>query len=46
MAREMLSEGTPPGTVCRSCGFQDYANFYRAFKGFYGETPQSFLRRP
>lgn len=46
MARELLSEGTPPGTVCRSCGFQDYANFYRAFKGFYGEPPQRFLRRP
>lgn len=46
IARELLSEGTPPGAVFQHCGFQDYANFYRAFKRQYGETPQSVLRRP
>lgn len=44
-ARELLGEGNSPGTVYRSCGFQDYANFYRAFKQLYGETPQDTLRR-
>lgn len=46
MARELLSEGNAPGAVCRSCGFQDYANFYRAFKKQYGETPQNVMRQP
>lgn len=45
MARELLSEGEPPGVVYRSCGFQDYANFYRAFKQLYGGTPQEAMRR-
>lgn len=45
IARELLSEGTPPGAVFQRCGFQDYANFYRAFKRQYDETPQSVQRR-
>lgn len=46
MARKLLSERVPPGVVCRSCGFQDYANFYRAFRNLYGEAPQNVLRQP
>ena len=42
MAKQMLAEGASPGTVCHSCGFQDYANFYRAFKAEYGVSPNKY----
>ncbi|MBP3493558.1 MAG: helix-turn-helix transcriptional regulator [Oscillospiraceae bacterium] len=42
-ARELLEAGQPPGAVCQSCGFGDYANFYRAFKGEYGVGPREFV---
>ena len=38
-ARQLLSDGSGPGEVCRSCGFRDYANFYRAFREVYGVSP-------
>lgn len=38
-ARQMLAEGMSPGEVFRSCGFHDYANFYRAFRDVYGISP-------
>lgn len=41
-ARELLEAGQPPGAVCQSCGFGDYANFYRAFKSEYGVGPREF----
>ena len=41
-ARELMSAGLPPGEVYQSCGFGDYANFYRAFKGEYGISPREF----
>lgn len=44
LARELLSHGQSPGTVCHSCGFQDYANFYRAFKAEYGVSPKDFIK--
>ena len=40
-ARQLLSEGGSPGEVCHACGFQDYANFYRAFRQIYGISPQA-----
>lgn len=40
IARQMLREGAAPGEVCQSCGFGDYANFYRAFKAEYGVNPR------
>lgn len=40
--RELMSAGHPPGEVYQSCGFGDYANFYRAFKGEYGISPREF----
>lgn len=40
-ARQLLSEGESPGEVCRRCGFQDYTNFYRAFRRVYGSGPQA-----
>ncbi len=38
-AKQRLSEGESPGDVCRGCGFQDYTNFYRAFRQVYGRSP-------
>lgn len=39
IAKQLLLSGGNPGTVCESCGFGDYANFYRAFKSQYGISP-------
>ncbi|MBP3673322.1 MAG: helix-turn-helix domain-containing protein [Oscillospiraceae bacterium] len=41
-ARELMAAGQAPGEVYQSCGFGDYANFYRAFKGEYGISPREF----
>ena len=41
-ARELMLAGHAPGEVYQSCGFGDYANFYRAFKGEYGISPRAF----
>jgi len=43
MARHLLAAGEPAGQVCRSCGFSDYASFYRAFKSEYGVSPRAFI---
>lgn len=42
LARQLLAEGEPAGQVCQSCGFSDYAGFYRAFKAEYGISPREF----
>ena len=39
IAKQLLQSGTAPGTAYSSCGFGDYANFYRAFKAQYGISP-------
>ena len=44
-ARELMIEGQAPGEVYHSCGFGDYANFYRAFKGEYGISPREFAQQ-
>ena len=41
IARQMLMDGGAPGAVYSSCGFGDYANFYRAFKDEYGVSPKA-----
>ncbi len=41
IARQLLAEGGTPGNVCTACGFQDYTNFYRAFKAQYGISPKA-----
>lgn len=41
-ARELITAGHAPGEVYQNCGFGDYANFYRAFKGEYGISPREF----
>lgn len=40
IARQLLAEGGSPGSVCTACGFQDYTNFYRAFRSQYGISPK------
>ncbi len=42
-ARELMEAGHLPGEVYQSCGFGDYANFYRAFKSTYGVSPRAFM---
>ena len=39
----MLSEGRPSSAVYQHCGFGDYSNFYRAFRGEYGVSPKEFV---
>lgn len=41
-ARELMVAGQSPGEVYQNCGFGDYANFYRAFKGEFGVSPREF----
>lgn len=43
IAKQMLSDGTPPTDVYQHCGFGDYANFYRAFKSEYHISPKEFV---
>ena len=42
MARQLLSMGESPVSIFEKCGFQDYSNFYRAFKAEYGISPRQF----
>ena len=43
-ARDLMASGVGPGQVFGSCGFGDYANFYRAFKAEYGISPREFVQ--
>lgn len=43
IAKQMLSSGISPGVAYSHCGFNDYANFYRAFKARYGISPKECL---
>lgn len=42
IARQMLQQGISAGEVSTLCGFNDYTNFFRAFKAEYGINPRSF----
>lgn len=42
IARQRLSQGEKPNQVYSSCGFRDYAGFYRAFKAEYDVSPRQF----
>jgi len=42
LAKQLLLEGEKPNDVCRRCGFNDYANFYRAFSAEYGVSPKDY----
>ncbi len=41
IAKQLMSDGVPPGDVYAACGFRDYTNFYRAFKAEYGISPRA-----
>ena len=43
-AKQLLAGGVPPNEVCQYCGFGDYANFYRAFKSEYSQTPRQYIQ--
>ena len=43
-AKQLLAGGVPPNEVCQYCGFGDYANFYRAFKAEYSQTPRQYIQ--
>lgn len=43
MARQLMASGVPTSTVYQQCGFGDYSNFYRAFKGEYQMSPREYL---
>lgn len=44
IARQLLAQGKKPSEVYCSCGFSDYAGFYRAFRAEYGVAPNEFAR--
>ena len=43
VAKQMLSEGRPSSAGYQHCGFGDYSNFYRAFRGEYGISPKAYV---
>lgn len=42
IARQLLAQGKRPNEVYSTCGFGDYAGFYRAFKAEYGAAPREY----
>ena len=42
IARQLLAQGEKPNTVYSACGFNDYTNFYRAFKAEYHISPRQY----
>lgn len=42
IARQLLAQGSKPSEVYSSCGFGDYAGFYRAFKTEYNVGPREY----
>ena len=43
MAKQMMSAGIPISEVYQHCGFGDYSNFYRAFRGKYRISPREYV---
>lgn len=44
IARQLLAQGKKPNEVYSSCGFTDYAGFYRAFRAEYAISPREYAR--
>lgn len=40
-AQRRLRAGDKPTTVCRECGFREYATFYRNYVAYFGHSPSS-----
>lgn len=45
-ANELLLQGVLPGQAALRCGYQEYATFFRAYKKYFGHSPQNDYRRP
>lgn len=43
LSKKYIEQGLPVNEVYLKCGFQDYSNFFRAFKQEYGITPKQYL---
>lgn len=41
-AAELLKLAVPPSEACRLTGFEDYSNFYKAFKRIMGVSPSKY----
>lgn len=44
LARNMLRTGTSVMNTCFLCGFNDYSNFFKAFKREFGKNPSSYSK--
>ncbi len=44
MARQLLIGGEKPTDIYALCGFNQYSNFYRAFKKYYHMSPSEFIK--
>ena len=43
--RKLLNKGESLSTAAKNCGFNDYSNFYRAYKKYYGEKPSKIIKK-
>ena len=46
LARQLLLQGQKPMTVYASCGYRDYATFFRAYKAYFGHSPRVAVGLP
>jgi len=44
IARNLIADGEPIQEIYRMCGFDDYSNFYRAFKSIYSMSPREYKK--
>lgn len=44
LARDMLQNGTSVMNACYLCGFNDYSNFFQAFKREFGDAPSNYSK--
>lgn len=45
-AQRFLSSGISPAAAAYKCGYSDYTVFYRAYKKYYGISPEQTKRKP
>lgn len=44
IARQLMAQGQKPVDVYATCGFGDYAAFFRAFRKVYGLSPRAYVQ--
>lgn len=44
-AAQLIQNGTPVSQIPAFCGFEDYSNFYRRFRAYYGMSPKQWQRK-